>query len=54
MKKEETKKTERNGKVYIGAWIDKEIEKASQSKAKKDKRTLASYIELALYDYNSR
>lgn len=54
MKKQATKKAERNGKVYVGAWIDKEIEKQAQVKSKKDKRTFSAYLELALYDYNSR
>jgi hypothetical protein len=54
MKKAATKKAERNGKVYVGAWIDKEVEKSAQTKAKKDKRTFSAYLELALYDYNSR
>ena len=38
----------RNGKVYIGCWVDKEIENKSQKKAKEQKRTLSAYIELAL------
>lgn len=52
MKKGEKK--ERRGKVYVAAWIDKDIEKKAKKMAKNDKRTFTAYLEMALYDFNER
>lgn len=42
------KKKERNGKVYVGCWIDKDVEKSAQKKAKEQRRTFSSFVELSL------
>lgn len=47
-------KKERNGKVYIAGWVDKDIEKKARTRAKEDKRTFTAYLEIALFDYNER
>lgn len=48
MVKGKSKKTVRNGKVYISGWIDKDLENLAQKVAKKDKRNFTSFLELAI------
>jgi len=47
-----TKNTNRNGKLYVSAWIDEKVVTEAKKEAKKDKRTFASYIEMALSNHN--
>lgn len=47
MKKKGEKKV-RNGKVYIGCWVAKEVEGAAKKKSKEQRRTFSSFVELAL------
>jgi len=42
------KQAVRNGKIYISAWIDKEIAEQAKDQAKEDGRTLAAHLERAL------
>ena len=52
MKKPTLKKRERHGRKYLGAWISSEVLDAARTNAKKDKRTLAMYVEMALSNHN--
>ena len=54
MKAEKKKQVIRNGKVYLGAWIDKAALDPIKETAKKEKRTIAAQLEISLYEYNSR
>lgn len=42
----------RNGKVYVGAWLDKTVIDKAKEKADGQKRTLSAYMELALAYHN--
>lgn len=48
------KKKERNGKVFISGWVDKEAEKKFREKAKKNSHTITAALQIALYEYISR
>jgi hypothetical protein len=52
--KKGAKKSERNGKVYLGAWIDKDLDKKAREKAKGEKRSFGAQLEVLLYEYISR
>lgn len=53
MVKKSSKKVVRNGKVYVSAWIDKEVATKATDVAKKEKRTFSAYMELALAYHNA-
>jgi hypothetical protein len=46
------KSSVRNGKVYVGAWLDKTIVDSAKKTASRQKRTLAAYLELAVSYHN--
>lgn len=48
----ERKQRIRNGKVYIGAWVDQKVVVSAKKQAKEDKRTFAMYIEMAISNHN--
>jgi hypothetical protein len=52
MVKKGVKQTKRNGKLYVSAWIDEKVVVEAKKEAKKDRRTFASYIEMALSNHN--
>jgi hypothetical protein len=52
MKKAASKRKLRNGRAYLGVWIDPEVIDKAKEEAKKDKRTLAAYVEMGLSNHN--
>lgn len=52
MNKAAPKRKLRNGLAYLGVWIDPKVIDKAKQEAKKDKRTLAAYVEIGLSNHN--